>query len=387
MLIPINSDAPLYHLPIATICLVMVNCAFSIFMWDVEPETFEVWILQYGDGFHPLQWVTSNFMHGDYGHLIGNMVFLLPFGLLVEGKIGWWKFLLLYLGIGISQACLQQLFMLGEEYVPGSLGASAAIFGIVVVTVLWAPKNDMTCLLFIFPIVRTLDIPITVLVGFYLGWEVFMFTLDGFSIQTAALHLLGAIMGGVAGILFLKFRWVDCEGWDLLSVMAGNHAAAKATRKNVNKPDLKKKLAAEQTQRNVAVKKRQEAAELIQKLLQEGQLVPAFNFYSKLTATLGELPLSAPALLQLGKGLLDAERVNDCITVWLAYLKVETAPAIKVRLKLAQLLIDNASRPATALEILSGIPADPLPPELEKFRGQLTAKAEMQMENAELELE
>lgn len=402
MLIPINSDAPLYHWPIATVGLIVLTSAVSIGMWELDTETFDKWVLVYGHGIHPLQWVSSVFMHQDFGHLIGNMIFLLPFGLLVEGKIGWWKFLLLYLGIGISQCAFEQMLMLGHKpdaellaaleelgihAPPGSLGASSAIFGIVVVTVFWAPKNDMTCLLLMFPLVRTLDIPITVLVGFYIGWEAFMFMLDGFSVQTAALHLMGAFMGGIAGFLFLKFRWVDCEGWDLISVMTGNHAAAKATRERVSGPDLKKKAAEEKVERENVQNRKQAAVLHIQKLLQEGQPVPAFALYQKMTAAAGDLGLSAPVLMQLGKGLLDAKQTSDCITAWLAYLKVETGPALKLRLKLAQLLLDYAARPASALEVLAGIPTGPLPPDLAKYQQQLTAKANAQLEDAELELE
>ena len=59
-------------------------------------------MLQYGT-FKPWQWITSNFMHAGFMHLLGNMFCLWGFGLVVEGKIGWWRFLLVYLGIGITQ--------------------------------------------------------------------------------------------------------------------------------------------------------------------------------------------------------------------------------------------------------------------------------------------
>ena len=41
-----------------------------------------------------------------------------------------------------------------------------------------------------------------------------------------ALHLLGAAVGFGLGIIMLKKGWVDCENWDLLSVLAGRHRAA-----------------------------------------------------------------------------------------------------------------------------------------------------------------
>lgn len=387
MLIPINSDAPLYHWPIATVGIVVFTTAFSIFMWSVSPETFDEWILVYGNGIHPLQWFTSICMHGDFGHLLGNMIFLLPFGLLVEGKIGWWRFLLLYLAIGVGESAFEQIVMLGMSSAPGSLGASSALFGLVVVTMLWAPKNDMTCLFIWLPYVRTLDIPITYLAMFYVGWEGLMLLLDGFAIRTAALHLMGALMGGVLGIAFLKLKWVDCEGWDLLSVMSGNDAGAVRTREMIGGAEQDKVQEVNQTMELKREAQRQAALEQFLTLLKSGNAVAANTFYLKASETYGTLELSAAQFMHLGKGLLDAKQYDDCIAAWLEYLKLESSAPIKLRLKLAQLLVDHTARPATALEVLAGIPADPLPDNLEPIRVQLTTKANDQLEDAELELE
>jgi membrane associated rhomboid family serine protease len=64
-------------------------------------------LLQYGAGLKPWQWMTSIFMHAGIGHLLGNMIFLWAFGLIVEGKIGWLPFTLLYLAIGCGQSALE----------------------------------------------------------------------------------------------------------------------------------------------------------------------------------------------------------------------------------------------------------------------------------------
>ncbi len=57
-------------------------------------------------------------------HLVGNMFFLWGFGLVVEGKLGWWRFLLLYLTIGAIYSVIIQTSMLGATE-GGALGASA----------------------------------------------------------------------------------------------------------------------------------------------------------------------------------------------------------------------------------------------------------------------
>ena len=117
MLIPYSTDAPLYHLPIATVSLIVVNTLVFIPLATLEPEQVQAyvvpWILSHGDGLHPLQWLTSNFIHGGFLHLLGNMFSLWAFGLVVEGKIGWWRFLAVYFGIGIVQCGIEQVLALG----------------------------------------------------------------------------------------------------------------------------------------------------------------------------------------------------------------------------------------------------------------------------------
>ena len=79
MLIPLNTDAPIYHFPFACIGMIVVNCfAFLATGWGTmeNVEQWSPWALSYGDGLHPVQWVTSNFIHMGAAHLIGNMIYI-----------------------------------------------------------------------------------------------------------------------------------------------------------------------------------------------------------------------------------------------------------------------------------------------------------------------
>ena len=112
MIIPINTDAPIYHYPISTAALIVANLVvFGMTAAGAEPGG---WILLFGDGLHPWQWFACHFLHFGFLHLIGNMIFLWGFGLVIEGKLGWWRFLLVYLGIGALGAAMIQVGMLGS---------------------------------------------------------------------------------------------------------------------------------------------------------------------------------------------------------------------------------------------------------------------------------
>ncbi len=112
MLVPYNTDAPIYHFPAATIGLIAVNTLVFIVTLQADPQNVAPWILQFGAGLHPLQWVSNIFLHAGFLHILGNMFYLWGFGLVVEGKLGWWRFLLVYLAIGAISSGMEQVAML-----------------------------------------------------------------------------------------------------------------------------------------------------------------------------------------------------------------------------------------------------------------------------------
>ena len=266
-----GTDAPIYHYPIVTSVMVVVNVFVHVLVsstgYDVTP-----WILAFGDGLHPVQWVTHNFLHVGYLHLIGNVIFLFPFGLIVEGKIGWLRMLALYMGIATAQGMTQQVIMLpsdprgiAEELVErfdnpdnpmdedrkgeltkqwrkdllqegfGSLGASAVIFGLLAVCVIWAPVNEFNVyfrwsLLVSAPDGGEREWSVMTVCGIFVAKEFLMFLMMGMPISSEALHLNGFVVGGVFGLTMLYLGFVDCEGFDLISIWSGSKFKAKRIR-------------------------------------------------------------------------------------------------------------------------------------------------------------
>jgi membrane associated rhomboid family serine protease len=76
----------------------------------------------------PITWFTNMFLHGSFGHLLGNMVFLFLFGFALEIAVGRGIFLLLYLCSGLGGTLLFWASELGRDQ--GILGASGAVSGL-----------------------------------------------------------------------------------------------------------------------------------------------------------------------------------------------------------------------------------------------------------------
>ena len=161
MILPYTTDAPLYHPPITTGTLIGLNVATFVMVMTSSVSASDL-ALSHGDGLHPIQWITSNFIHGDVMHLLGNMMSLWVFGLVVEGKIGWWRMLLLYLGIGVGQCALEQTITLGMSS-GESFGASSIIYGLMAIAIIWAPSNEVSCVTLIWYYPITFEIPVFVM--------------------------------------------------------------------------------------------------------------------------------------------------------------------------------------------------------------------------------
>lgn len=134
------------------------------------------------DLYKPWQLITHMFLHGDFGHIFGNMLALWMFGSILENLWGPKRFLLFYLLCGMGAAVIH-LAILSYELLPivqeyksiisanylqdanyekiieayqrklnvATLGASGAVFGILIAFVYLFP-NTYIYIYFLFPI-------------------------------------------------------------------------------------------------------------------------------------------------------------------------------------------------------------------------------------------
>jgi membrane associated rhomboid family serine protease len=386
VLLPYNTDAPLYHFPFATIGLIVVNIAAFAWELNAEPEEIHSWILQFGDGFHPLQWISNNFLHAGWFHIIGNMFYLWGFGLVVEGKLGWWRFLLVYMTIGLIYGAFLQTIMLGADPIEsrGALGASGVIFGLMAISLVWAPKNDMNCILLLAFHPFFLDIPIVGFAVSYLIWQVVVATLTGFSMSSEVLHLTGAAIGSVYGIALLKLEIVDCEGWDAFAVWQGKAGAGLLSERSKEALLPTKTIPAPPPP--IAEDQARFIADAIKNRLAAGDAAGAAKVYEKQRAAHPDWKLDEPELMALIKSLHKVQLWSSAIRPMADYVRQFPERAIKMRLKLADILVNIERRPAKALKVLAKLQSQSLPPDLQAIHQKLVARANKLLEDADMEV-
>ena len=392
MIIPWNTDAPIYYFPWATLGLIATNTAVlaGLIAAGDDLDGIENWLLVYGQGLHPLQWVTSAFIHAGLGHLIGNMIFLWAFGLVVEGKLGWWRFLLVYLGLGIVQNAFEQ--SLSFWFAEGaSCGASGIIFGLMAMSLVWAPENEMNCVGWFFIRPFTFDIRILWLAVLYIGEEVLMAWWSGFAVSSELFHSLGAVLGFGVGVIMLKMNWVDCEGWDLFSVLSGRHLRSGGKRvvrrESIDESDSEPEPDAEDKLAFTLLQRRQQALEPFERLLAARKGSAALAFYQKTVHLCQTWELPEQQLLQFAELLCSEKQWNAAVPLLEEYLRRFEKRVIPVRLRLAQILIEQQQRPSYAARVLEELPSTGLGAKETKLRSALEAKAQKLLDDGVLELE
>ena len=127
----------------------------------LEPTPFTVYITL----------ITSMFMHGGVGHILGNMLFLWIFGDNVEDRLGHLQYLLFYIIVGIlaSLAHVATCVLLKSDLLTPSLGASGALSGVMGAYLLFFPNNSVTVLIFRF----VTTVPAIVAVGLWFAMQLF----------------------------------------------------------------------------------------------------------------------------------------------------------------------------------------------------------------------
>lgn len=393
LLVPLSTDAPVYHPPRGTFLLIAINVSvYAIQLWTYltggSYEIFRPFYLHFGT-INPLQWVTSFFLHAGIFHLLGNMIFLWIFGLIVEGKLGTVKFLAVYMLIGVSESFLGQVLMLWTSD-GGALGASGAIFGLLAISFVWAPKNEIKVLIvfFLFPfIAEAIEVTVLTFCFYMLAWEflaeVMLIGLShGSQIMSSAFcHLAGAGIGAVIGVWMVRSRRVDCEGFDIFSVMTGKEGQRTLTLEQEAEQEKRK-----QERKEMLARERGKAIEFIQMYLDHKHPDMAVGRFKAWKNADPAAQWKPDQLVQVIKLYIQQQRWSEACN-WLEVMARQIPEReIAARLKLAEIQILYDSRASNGLRILRAIPIDKLDQRQARVYQRLCTEAEDRMEDGDIEL-
>ncbi|MCD9088473.1 rhomboid family intramembrane serine protease [Stenotrophomonas sp. SY1] len=158
----------------------------------------EDWWAALRDG-SALRLFTALFLHADWLHLLGNLVFLLIFGLPAERQLGPWRLLLLFL-LGGATANLAALYVMGspDRIIIGASGAVSALMGAYLALFPGARLGVVLPLGLFLEFVRA---PAFLLIGVWAALQVvFAYIGPSFGMVAWSAHVAGFAFGIVYGL-------------------------------------------------------------------------------------------------------------------------------------------------------------------------------------------
>jgi membrane associated rhomboid family serine protease len=204
--IPIKDENPTEIVPFVTFLLLAANVAVWIYVQGAgEIQALQASVIQYGatpceitgacpsEGERFSQLISSMFMHGSWGHLLGNMLFLWVFGNNIEDSMGHLRFIVFYLATGLA-AALTQIFLSPASAIP-MVGASGAISGIMGAYIVLYPTVRVRTW---FPPIFFFQVRAFVLLAYWFVIQLFL-----------GLEALGPEMGDQGGVAF----WAHIGGF------------------------------------------------------------------------------------------------------------------------------------------------------------------------------
>lgn len=237
--------------------LLIINIIFFVgtqFLGDYAYQLFSLWFFE-NENFEVWQVITHMFMHGSFMHILFNMYALWAFGGPIEQMLGQKRFLFFYFSAGLGAAFLhtlvnyinfesgynalleagmsmgniEQLLKTGEyntgilnsvskdtlqdlymSYNTPAVGASGAIYGILVAFGMMFPNVELFLLFVPVPIKAKYFIPVIILIDLFSG--ITGFSLFGGGVAHFA-HVGGALFGFIM-MWYWKKNQFNQNRWD-----------------------------------------------------------------------------------------------------------------------------------------------------------------------------
>ncbi|MCK4536446.1 MAG: rhomboid family intramembrane serine protease, partial [Desulfuromonadales bacterium] len=253
-------------------------------------SAYDLVVFQYG--YRPAEsslptMFSAMFLHANWMHLAGNMLFLWIFGDNVEHRLGRVGYLLAYLGAGLVATFFFGMFV-PESQVP-MIGASGAISGVLGLYFLWFPRNQVKVFIFLFPLIMTtVLISARIVLGCYLLIDNLLPFLMTSGEGGGVAH--GAHIGGFLAGVGLAYAIDRFPGLLRQRAQSSGKAAAPSVEKDV-------------------------VSDIVRSV-NTGELAHAAKCYPLLEGRVGRSRLATGNLLTIGEFLLDTGEPEQALSVF-----------------------------------------------------------------------
>lgn len=221
-MIPLKDEIKSYSKPIITYIILSINIIVYLYEF-VLGNNKESFIYQFGtipyDLFNPagidsyLTVFTSMFVHANFMHLLGNMLFLWVFADNVEDRLGHIIFIFFYLICGIGAVFLHSITTPASK-IP-MVGASGAISGIMGAYIIFFPRARILSLIPLGFFLRIAYLPSVFFIGIWFFYQ-FVLGFASMGVRGGGVAYFAHIGGFIIGLLFaLPFRMSKKKNYEI----------------------------------------------------------------------------------------------------------------------------------------------------------------------------
>ena len=214
---PLRDSHKSHKYPLSTVIVILVNAfvfGLELFVLDTEGFINSYALIPANVDFTNYitftPFITSQFLHAGFLHIISNMWFLKIFGDNVEERFGHIKYLLIYLFSGVVGGLAQYLLSPNSD-IP-MLGASGAVAGILGAYLVFFPKHQIETLIPFGLFSRIVNLPASLMLIYWFATQIFS------GVGSIAIAQIGGVawfahIGGFAtGWIIAKFSKGDIVG-------------------------------------------------------------------------------------------------------------------------------------------------------------------------------
>ncbi|HVP12369.1 MAG TPA: rhomboid family intramembrane serine protease [Phycisphaerae bacterium] len=225
LLIPIRTDSPVRRLPWINYLLILANVSVYL-LTDIfaplvgQPGESELKRRLMLSSSSPdlFCFFTYQFLHGDFWHLLGNMLFLWVFGNSVNSKVGNWAYLLFYLACGVFAGASFTMVSDGNL-----IGASGAIAGVTTAYLVLFPRSEVTVFYWLWFYIGTIHVQALLLIGLkMILWDNILSprlgSLQGVDSVAYSAHIAGYLFGFAVCALLLLIRALPRDQYDIVAL-------------------------------------------------------------------------------------------------------------------------------------------------------------------------
>ncbi|NIS91384.1 MAG: rhomboid family intramembrane serine protease [Woeseiaceae bacterium] len=157
------------------------------------------------ESWNPWRMIAASFAHGDWVHIIFNLVFFFAFAATVEALIGPAAFVLFIvinaLVIGVTDSVVSEL----ADNHHWTLGLSGIVMGMMGLFAYLLPRGKIRCYYWLVVILGSIAVPGWILALWYIGGDIYrLFTVADHGAINVLAHVAGGVSGFLYGLFFLK---------------------------------------------------------------------------------------------------------------------------------------------------------------------------------------